>query len=364
MKEKITKLDVDKVLALYLSTLRQMGEHIPKWLKDVNFVEFKELTGACATASAESNTIYYRPDASAHAIFHELEHLRSRHKESVVGFDDLFERNVDFFFIGYHLGGFEGMFIEEGLNELSARKLYLKAIAGNETEKRKAFDEYKENKYYHLEMFTCISLAYLIGVNVDDLRRMKFSGDMTGSNFLREKVNALAGDSTYWRRMQEYLDGFEIAKRVYVDEKSKNEYKRESLTGYYGMAYNLLFTALERNKITIDEFRKRMQLFENYYAKSAKYVDGLFESVKKTKGLQLLRFKDVLVKNRVYSFAQSNKTKTYRTGVSSVRVNLPQVIPVASKSVAAKLFSKLVRIKEDENVEYASTFDDIKYGLM
>ena len=70
MAEKKIKFNVEQVKALYFDTLQKTGAYIPEWLKNVEFVEFKQLLGGCATNSPEANTIYYRHDATPHAIFH------------------------------------------------------------------------------------------------------------------------------------------------------------------------------------------------------------------------------------------------------------------------------------------------------
>lgn len=361
MKKQVDKLDIDKIKASYFETLMETEESVPYWMSDVIFVENNNLRGAVAMANAEGNSVEFRSDATPHAIFHELEHLRSRHKESVVGFDDELEKPIRFYFIGYHQGGFDGIFLEEGFNELAARKLYLKSLKGDDEARRLAFDEYYLNKYYEFEMYTVIGLSCLLGMSAEQLRNLKYTGDCSGQEFIKNRVSELSGDSTLWTRMQYCLDGYEIAKRTIIDEKSKSEFKKESIVDYYNLAYELLFKALENKKITKEEFKKRLHYFESYFLKTTGMLIGVKEAVEHKKDSNLIKYRSSLLKNHVLTFAKNSRPEVFSFGDSMVKTNIKEVSPMVLMPSAKKLIFSRFRKRRERTLE--NVFEESKYGL-
>ncbi len=363
MKERKSAINTNLLLKKYLLTLRDSGEFIPAWLEKVNFVEDKNLAQGYAYASAEANCIYYRPDATEHAIVHELDHLRSRHKEYVIGYDEEFEKNVAFYFVGYRLGGFTGTFIEEGFNELSSRRVYLKMLK-NEPEKRKATAiEYRDQKYYNFEMFTCIGLCALLGAKVDELYNLKFSGDTLGQDTIKNIVAELTGKIGYWNEMQNNLDAYQIAKRMIVGKKDREKFQKEHMQKYYNNAYGLLFLALENGKISKEDFKKRLRLFEFYTRRSGEYAPEVANMVFKSKKTAVDLNKRVLAKNLLVVQQQGESAVRKNQFGSFVNLDMPEVYPAVTTSLPEMLKNRLLKQKTGVLSKCVPLVEESSYGL-
>lgn len=339
------KLDVDKTYQEYLNTLIQCGEKIPNWMFFVDFI-YDERSSVYVVP--EKNAVVYGKRATEHSIFHELEHLRSRHNEIAVGYDEEFEKYVNFYFVGFRQGGCDGLFLEEGFNELSARYWFLKAKENDHKAKQSAIEEYKKRNYYAFEIYTCIGLCLILGLNVDEIRNSKYSGDSTCQNIIKNRVTYLTGDDKYWENMQQCLDSFEYAKRMEGFEASSSV-RLNSLNGYYDLAYRLLFLALERKKIKTPEFNRRMMLFDKYASKSMKFfTEGKYIAEKcKNKETAIYGNKDI--KKYVWTGLNQYFNKIY----SAVRF-----FP-AKKSILTKYNHNFTGMKQE-----GQPFEESFYGLM
>lgn len=363
MKERKNAINTNLILKNYLLTLRESGVFIPAWLKKVDFVEDKNLTQGYAYASAEANCIYYRPDATEHAIVHELDHLRSRHNNYVIGYDEEFEKNVKFYFVGFRLGGFTGTFIEEGFNELSSRRVYLKMLK-NEPEKRKATAiEYRDQKYYNFEMFTCIGLCALLGANVDELSNLKFSGDTLGQDTIKKVVAELTGKPGYWDEMQSNLDAYQIAKRMIVGKKDRDKFQKEHMQKYYNNAYQLLFLALENGNISKEDFKKRLRLFEFYTRRSGEYAPEIANMVFKSKKTAVESNKRVLTKKLLVVQQQGKDVVRNNQLGSFINLDMPEVYPAVTISLPEMLKGRLLKQKVGRPIKCVPLVEESSYGL-
>jgi len=262
------KININKLYQDYINTLFQHGEFVPGWMF---FVKFVYGDNERTYADPENNKIYYGKNATPHSIIHELEHLRARHEEPVLGFNEEFEKYVSFYYVGFRKGGCEGLFLEEAFNELSARYWYLKLL-GDDVEKRKqALEEYRNEHYYEFEIYTCIGLCLILGLNVDETRRSRNLNDTSCQEIIQNRVTELTGDEKYWSRMQMHLDCFEYLKRIESPITNCNNLKKETLEQYYEMAYKLLYVAFENKKISVSELNSRIEVLDRCAMKSARY---------------------------------------------------------------------------------------------
>ena len=363
MDTKSKKINTELLLEKYISTLIAMGEFVPAWIYEVDFVEEERIVNGYAYASAEHNCIYYKPEATEHALVHELDHLRSRHNNHVVGFDEEFERFVEFYFVGFRLGGFTGTFLEEGLNELSSRRVYLNMISNNVENRRKAFLEYRSKNYYNFEMFTSMGLCALLGLNVEELSKMKFSGDTLGQDTIKSIVADLTGRATFWNEMQDGLDSYEMAKRTIIGKKESEDFQKDSIKNYYSMAYKLLFVALENGKISKEEFKKRLRLFEFYTKRSAEYAPKMANMVFRAKQTAVELNRKVLSKNLLIIRQYANKHERFSHQESFVNLEMPEVYPIVTKSWADVLKDVIFK-RKPEIAKVSSVIDEESdYGL-
>lgn len=268
MSAKGKKIDCDKLLQGYLTCLKDMNEYIPSWIEQVSFSYGQIFEDATSTVIPEHNVILYGSNATEHSIVHELEHLRSRHNEISVGWDEDFEKNVPFYFVGFREYGVTGLFLEEGLNEISARKIYLKMISNKKELKENAKNEYKINGYYNFEMLSCLALCALIGEDIGTLLDLKFSGDSSGQGFIAQKMALETGNDRYWGFMQMYLDDYEFSKRLPIDKVTRNKVAKHNMHCYFDYAYKYLYHAVSKGSISKEELVERMKLFEFYTDKA------------------------------------------------------------------------------------------------
>lgn len=271
MAKTLTDHKLHKLLRDYILELSGSGQYVPEWLFDARFYFDPDLNDCFAQLDPESNCVVYGKGTTVHAILHELEHLRSRHKEMVKGYDEERERFVYFYFVGYRTSGINGLFLEEALNELSARKIEMKMFGTSKKAQMRLVNEYKTNKYYTFEIFMTLGLCSLLGIKVEDVKNLKFAGDASGQESLSQLVGFMAGDDKYWLRMQESLDDFEMSKRLPLTFGTRSEMQREKLYEYYKLAYRLIVNAYNRKIISSAEAGRAVYLFEEYSKKAGEY---------------------------------------------------------------------------------------------
>ena len=356
-------INTQELLKKYISTLKEMGKFVPAWIYDVEFVEEDVIVNGYAYASAENNKIYYKSDATEHALVHELDHLRSRHETFVTGYDEDFERFVEFYFVGFRLGGFTGAFIEEGFNELSSRNIYLRMLK-NEPEKRRAvFLEYNDRQYYNFEMFTSIAICSLLGLKVEELSSLKFSGNTSGQEAIKLITTYLTNDANYWSEMQSNLDSYIMAKRMCVSKDEKERWQKENMQNYYNSAYMLLFKALEYDKISKEEFKTRLRLFEFYTRRATKNHPEIIPLVYNGKEKAVQRFKKVLSKNLL--IVQQSATKEEQRSFLNefIDITMEEVYPAVTKSFPDMLKDVLFKKTTQNLSKTLSSEEEIDYGL-
>ena len=111
-------------------------------------------------------------------------------------------------------------------------------------------------------MYTCLALCALLGINVEYLRKMKFTGDDSAQRYIESVVEDMSEYSGLWRHMQECLDAYEMCKRLYASRSFIKECQNETITQFYNIAYDLLFLALKENKISKEVFKKRLKFLK------------------------------------------------------------------------------------------------------
>ena len=363
MSKENNKINTKLLLRKYIKTLQMMGEKVPEWINDVIFVLDETILSGYAYASAESNCVYYKSEASEHAIVHELDHLRSRHNSTVVGFDEEFEKFVEFYFVGFRLGGYTGSFLEEGFNELTSRKTYLTMIAGDAEKKKETFSEYKNRKYYNFEMFTCIALCALLGMNVEQVSKTKFSGDTLGQDTIKSIVTEMSGNAGLWNEMQDYLDSYLMAKRVIIGKKECEDYQKENMQKYYNKAYQLLFAALDSGKISKDEFKKRLRLFEFYTKRSAQYAPKIAGTVFKGKQIAVQVKREVFPKHLLVVQQYADKSERYAHQEAFINLDIPEVYPAVTMSWPEILKNALFKSKPQTLNKKLAIDEESDYGL-
>lgn len=327
---------LNKLLREYILYLSNSGERIPEWIFDVCFSYEKALSYCFAELNAESNMIVYGKGATRHAILHELEHLRSRHNELVKGYDEEFERFVNFYFIGFRTSGSNGLFLEEAFNELSARKTEMAMFGETKKQQLRLVNEYKMQHYYNFEIYTVIALCALLGVKVEDVRKMKFSGDVTGQVALAELVEILTGDAEYWKRMQEKLDDFELLKRLPVFGETRKEMQQESLAEYYKLAYGLIVRAYHNKSMSADEVARAIYLFEAYSKKAGQYCKFSETARENARRIMMMRNK-----HNEKLFANSERCVVKKEDEKSYAVIMPKGSTMVSNRVVKKIIDNV-----------------------
>ena len=315
---------------MYLSN---SGERIPEWLFDVRFSCEKVLPYCFAELDPESNVIVYGKGATRHAILHELEHLRSRHNELVKGYSEEFEKFVYFYFVGFRTSGANGLFLEEAFNELSARKTEMAMFGETKKQQFRLINEYKTQNYYNFEIYTVLALCSLLGVKVEDVRRMKFSGDTTGQDALAELIEILTTDAGYWKRMQEKLDDYEMVKRLPVFGETRKEMQQESLAEYYKLAYGLIVRAYHNKSMSADEVARAIYLFEAYSKKAGQYCKFAETARENARRIMVMRNKhnEKLFTNSERCVVKKEDEKNYAV-----------IMPKGSTMVSNKVVKKII----------------------
>ena len=303
------KNEIFNVLELYLQTLKESGEDIPDWVSSVRFCYDENLDNAAAYVDADDNSIVFGPYATPHAIFHELEHIRSRHKKRCIGLDEEFNQ-VEYYNVGFSNSGFNGVFLEEGFNELAARKLSIRACKNDSEKLTQLYKEFRENKYYNFEMYICFSICSLLNIKVSNIYKMKFSGDSSSQEFLDKKFEEISNNPNAWKDLQAKLDLYEYAKKSLKGDDFATSYKKLQLFGYAEQAYDILFKALENHAISSNECIKRLRQFDYYLKKSQNFINfKVQDDFATAKQESIKRNKRVITRNHILTYVGKNRKK-------------------------------------------------------
>lgn len=342
MAKALTEYKLNRILRDYILELTISGEYIPEWLFDARFLYDEYLNDCVAQLNAETNCIVYGKNTSTHAILHELEHLRSRHNELVKGYDDELEKIVYFYFVGYRTSGGNGLFLEEALNELSARKMQMRMFGGSKKSRIRLLNEYKAEKYYNFEIYMTFGLCSLLGLKVDDVTKLKFTRDTTGQDSLRQIVDFMAGDERYWIRLQEPLDDYEMAKRMPMSLESRRDMQKERLFEYYKLAYGLIVLAHNRKIISTAEAGRAIYLFEEYGKKAGSYFKYAEAMRQKAKVRVMSRDKSIekLFANSERCVVQSEDKKQFAVILPRGSNTVPFKVAKAFFESRGKIFAK------------------------
>ena len=343
----------------YIECLKSLDEFIPSWLLDVDFQHSNEIDGT-SMLLPEHNIIVYSDKASEHAIIHEFEHLRSRHNNLSVGWDDEFEKNVYFYFIGFREYGANGLFLEEGFNEIASRRIYLKMLEMSKKSKQQAFSEYKHYKYYTHEMLTCIALCMALGENIDFFLKLKTTGNTAGQDAIAGKINMITGKPSYWKQMQSYLDDYELAKRVIPNgHTEKQKYLAEYMQNYYTMVYDMLFNAFQNGNISRESLIRRMELFECYSNRTVKLNPKLLGCLENAKKTSMLNHMQTISKGHLFYEISANREKIEK-GSSFVYRDIVTKIPYFDAKSIVKNMPLVLTVKSLRNLP----IEEKSYGLV
>lgn len=356
MSKIFNESNLNKLLRDYIDAISNSGEYVPEWIFDVNFFYDKTMNDCFAQLDAEKNVITYGRGATTHAILHELEHLRSRHKELVKGYDEEFERIIHFYFVGFRTSGANGLFLEEALNELSSRKLEMLMFGNTQKQRSRLISEYKTQSYYNFEIYMTLALCSLLGVKVEDVRKMKYSGDTTGQVTLSELIEILTGDSKYWIMMQENLDDYELLKRLPVYGDTKKQMQRECLSEYYKKAYTMIVRAYQNKTMSASEVARAIYLFEEYSKKAGQYCK--FSESARENAKRVIEMRN---KHNAKLFATSERCVVQKEDEKSFAVIMPRGSNVVSNRVAQKILGT-VGGTFSKSVKYEMLEEEI-YGL-
>ena len=356
MTKVLTENRLNKLLRDYILELSSSGEYVPEWIFDAQFCYDERLNDCVAQVIPETNTIVYGDGTTVHAILHELEHLRSRHKDFVRGYDDELERFVNFYFVGYRTSGGTGLFLEEALDELSARMVEMKMFGTSKKERARLISEYKTHKYYNFEIYMTLGLCSLLGINVEDVRKLKYTGDTAGQDSIKKLVGYMAGDERYWHVFQEKLDDYEVAKRLQVPLETRRAVQKERLYDYYKLAYALIVRAHTQKMISAEDAGRAIYLFEEYSKKAGEYCD--FAESARTRAKESLVYQN---KSVAKLFANSERCIVQQEDEKNYAVVPPRgstVLPVR----VAKVFFESVGKSSKKTSKYELLQENM-YGL-
>lgn len=357
--------NIEEVFNTYINTLQELGEEIPDWVSSVRFFYDENLSNAVAYVDADNNSITFGDHATLHAIFHELEHIRSRHRKTSVGLDDDYNK-VEYYNVGFTDNGFTGVFLEEGFNELFARKLSIRACQGDFEKLSALYKEFETNKYYNFEMYVCFSICSLLNIKISDMHQMKFTGDATCQKFLNQKFEELTQIPNAWKDLQAELDLYEYAKKSIKDTKFAEVYKKEHLAKYAMYSYNLLFRALQNKTISPDECLKRLRRFDYYIKRSSTYSQmDMQNDLINAKQESVNQNKKLLKRNHILTYVEKVREKVKKDDSFIFTGDLVDYIPAKSVNLPWVLLSLIERDKSlDKSLQKIEPLiEESAYGL-